>query len=37
MMGIIAIGLTGFWVRFIYVLIITVSVSLYALLMKKPG
>ena len=35
--GIISIGLTGFWVQFIYGLIITLSVSLYALLMKKPG
>lgn len=35
--GIISIGLTGFWVQFIYGLMITLSVSLYALLMKKQG
>ncbi|MFB3150558.1 MAG: hypothetical protein ACE10M_08340 [Alphaproteobacteria bacterium] len=35
--GIISIGLTGFWVQFIYGLIITLSVSLYALLMRKQG
>jgi simple sugar transport system permease protein len=33
--GIIAIGLTGFWIQFIYGLIIIVSVSIYALLLKR--
>ncbi len=33
--GIVAIGLTGFWVQFIYGLIIILSVSLYAVLLKK--
>ncbi len=33
--GIISIGLTGFWVQFIYGLLITISVSFYALLLKK--
>lgn len=33
--GIIAIGLTGFWIQLIYGLIIIVSVSIYALLLKR--
>jgi simple sugar transport system permease protein len=33
--GIIAIGLTGFWIQFIYGLIIMVSVSIYAILLKR--
>ena len=33
--GIIAIGLTGFWIQLIYGLIIMVSVSIYAVLLKK--
>ena len=33
--GIIAIGLTGFWTRVIYGLTIMVSVSTYALLLKR--
>ena len=33
--GIIAIGLTGFWIQFIYGLIIMVSVSIYATLLKS--
>lgn len=33
--GIIAIGLTGFWIQLIYGLIIMVSVSIYALLLKR--
>jgi simple sugar transport system permease protein len=33
--GIIAIGLTGFWIQFIYGLIIMVSVSIYAILLKN--
>ena len=33
--GIIAIGLTGFWIQFIYGLIIIVSVSIYAILLKN--
>jgi simple sugar transport system permease protein len=33
--GIIAIGLTGFWTRVIYGLIIMVSVSIYAILLRK--
>jgi simple sugar transport system permease protein len=33
--GIIAVGLTGFWTQFIYGLLITVSVSAYALLLRK--
>jgi simple sugar transport system permease protein len=33
--GIIAIGLTGFWIQFIYGLIIIVSVSIYAILLKR--
>ena len=35
--GIIAIGLTGFWIQLIYGLIIMVSVSIYAILLKKRG
>jgi len=35
--GIIAIGLTGFWTQVIYGLIIMVSVSIYAILLKKRG
>lgn len=34
--GIVAIGLTGFWTQFIYGAIITVSVAIYALLMRRP-
>jgi len=33
--GIIAIGLTGFWIQLIYGLIIMVSVSIYAILLRK--
>jgi predicted ABC-type sugar transport system permease subunit len=33
--GIIAIGLTGFWIQLIYGLIIMVSVSIYAILLKE--
>ena len=33
--GIIAIGLTGFWIKLIYGLIIMVSVSIYAILLKR--
>ena len=33
--GIIAIGLTGFWIQFIYGLIIIVSVSIYAILLRR--
>lgn len=33
--GIIAIGLTGFWTRVIYGLIIMVSVSIYSIILKK--
>ena len=33
--GIIAIGLTGFWIQLIYGLIIMVSVSSYAILLKR--
>lgn len=35
--GIIAIGLTGFWTRVIYGLIIIVSVSIYAIMLKREG
>jgi simple sugar transport system permease protein len=35
--GIIAIGLTGFWTRVIYGLIIMVSVSIYSIILKKKG
>jgi simple sugar transport system permease protein len=34
--GIVAIGLTGFWTQLIYGAIITVSVSIYALLLRRP-
>jgi simple sugar transport system permease protein len=34
--GIVAIGLTGFWTQLIYGAIITISVSIYALLMRRP-
>ncbi len=33
--GIIAVGLTGFWTQFIYGLLITVSVSIYALMLPR--
>jgi simple sugar transport system permease protein len=33
--GIIAIGLTGFWTEFIYGLLITVSVAIYALMLRR--
>ena len=33
--GIVAIGLTGFYVQFLYGLLITLSVTIYALLMKR--
>ena len=33
--GIVAIGLTGFWVQFIYGLIILIAVSIYAMLLRK--
>jgi len=33
--GIVAIGLTGFWIQAIYGLIIMISVSIYALMMRK--
>ncbi|ODS36585.1 MAG: sugar ABC transporter permease [Candidatus Altiarchaeales archaeon WOR_SM1_79] len=35
--GIIAIGLSGFWIQLIYGLIIMVSVSIYAILLRKRG
>ena len=35
--GIIAIGLTGFWIQLIYGLIIMVSVSIYAILLRRKG
>ena len=35
--GIVAIGLTGFWVQFIYGLILLLSVSIYATVLKKKG
>jgi simple sugar transport system permease protein len=35
--GIIAIGLTGFWIQLIYGLIIMVSVSIYAILLKRKA
>ena len=35
--GIIAIGLTGFWIQLIYGLIIMVSVSIYAILLKRKS
>jgi simple sugar transport system permease protein len=33
--GIIAVGLTGFWTQFIYGLLITISVSVYALMLRR--
>ncbi len=33
--GIIAIGLTAFWLQFVYGLIFTISVSVYALMIRK--
>ena len=33
--GIVAIGLTGFWVKFIFGLIIIISVAIYATLLKR--
>ncbi len=33
--GIIAIGLTGFWTQFIYGLLITISVAVYALMLRR--
>jgi simple sugar transport system permease protein len=33
--GIIALGLTAFWLQFVYGLIITISVSVYALMIRK--
>jgi simple sugar transport system permease protein len=33
--GIIAVGLTGFWTQFIYGLLITASVSAYALMLRR--
>ncbi len=35
--GIIAIGLTGFWIQLIYGFIIIVSVSLYAILLRRKA
>ncbi len=35
--GIISIGLSGFWIQFIYGLIIMASVSIYTTLLKKRG
>ena len=35
--GIVAIGLTGFYVQFLYGLLITVSVAIYALLLRRHG
>lgn len=35
--GIVAIGLTGFWTRVIYGLIIMVSVSIYAIMLRRRG
>jgi simple sugar transport system permease protein len=35
--GIIAIGLTGFWIQLIYGLIIMVSVSIYAILLRRKA
>jgi simple sugar transport system permease protein len=35
--GIIAIGLTGFWIQLIYGLIIIVSVSIYSMLLRRKG
>ncbi len=33
--GIIAVGLTGFWTQFIYGLLVTLSVTIYALMQRK--
>ncbi len=33
--GIIAVGLTGFWTQFIYGLLITISVTVYALMLRQ--
>jgi len=33
--GIIALGLTGFWTQFIYGLLITISVTIYALMQRR--
>jgi simple sugar transport system permease protein len=33
--GIIAIGLTGFWTQFVYGLLITISVAVYALMLRR--
>jgi len=35
--GIVAIGLTGFWIQVIYGLIIMVSVSIYSILLRQKG
>jgi simple sugar transport system permease protein len=35
--GIIAIGLTGFWIQLIYGLIIMISVSIYAVLLRRSA
>jgi simple sugar transport system permease protein len=35
--GIVAIGLSGFWIQVIYGLIIMVSVSIYAVLLRRRG
>lgn len=35
--GIIAIGLTGFWTQFIYGLLITISVAIYAHMVRRGG
>ncbi len=35
--GIVAIGLTGFYVQFLYGLLITLSVATYALLLRRQG
>ena len=35
--GIIAVGLTGFWTQFIYGLLITISVTVYALMLRQRG
>ena len=35
--GIISIGLSGFWIQFIYGLIIMASVSTYTTLLRKRG
>ncbi|MEW5785137.1 MAG: hypothetical protein AB1767_08725 [Bacillota bacterium] len=33
--GIVALGLSGFWIQVIYGLIIMISVSIYAVLLRK--